>query len=381
MTAKVILGVAAIAAIIVGNIAWTSFDRVDPGYVGVLIDFTTPGQNGQPNIQQVQTGTWMFVGPGKKLVEYPTGQVNTIMDARLTDKDTDDFVPCPAKGGVVLRVDATLAWQVNPTKIVEMFLRHPNVPLKGTIGSDIDSQVVRREITSAFGLVCGQYDWVEIYTTKRSEVMALLEKTIKDRLDEAYLIVNSFAMGNVTPPAAQQTQAAQLIDAQQAAAVARLNKDKIEAEALSNQAQTNATININTLNTQAQANIAKVNAERDATVAAVNSKRDAEVALVNAKRDADVALTAAKRDSETSLTKALADLKVAETFAQSQKITADAISYKSRVEGQANAEALSLQAKAVTKELIDLRLAERWDGKRVPDKEFVMPAPAITVGR
>ncbi len=354
--------IAAVVTVVVAVMVWyVAFtDKVDPGSAGIIIDYY--GQEGS-NVTPAPVGQLMTLGPGKKLVEYSVGQVNTKLDAVKAGPDgkplpgTGDPVNCPAQGGITLVADATVNWRVNEGKILELYVRHP-----GKSNNELEQNVVAREVWSAFGLVCGQYVWEDVYSFKREEVIDKIEVLIKTSLAREFLIVDSVALSNFVLPPTQQGQAAELVAAQQKARVATLAKTTIEQEALANQARVSAENNIKVLNSQNEAAVAKTNAERDAQVAAVNAKRDAEVQQ-----------TKAIADASATKTKADAELMVANTQAQARTVLADAEAKRLRVEGEARAAALGAEAKAITPDYTAYIREKNWNGVKVPEQQVFVP--------
>lgn len=369
----VLLGI--LVFVIAAVIGCNQFDRVDPGYVGVVIDYSDGGK-----VSQAPTGTWQFVGPYKKMIEYPVSQIQSVLARETNAKGEtteDDSINCPTKGGVQLRIDATLWWRADPEQITNLYFRQPGIPLYGSKGMDVDSRVVRTALSALVGQVCGDYVWEDVYAIKKNEVQDKIRREVSRTLSEQFLKVDDFFLGAVSLPPKQQEQAAELIAAQQAARVAALTKDKIEAEAAANRAKVEAEAATSLAKTQAEAKIAIAISERDSATAKINADREASTAKINADREASVLKTQAEAAALAAQRRAEGEAQASkvstEQSAANKRTLAEAEALYERSVGLAKASVEIEMSRAATPDRVALERAKKWTGQEVPGQQIVVP--------
>src|SRR6266576_589135 len=113
--------------------------KVDPGVLGVLVDYGQGSASGEPKITIIPPGTYITVNPVSQWLQtYPAGeQVMAMVHQEKEGKVIgDDSVACTDRDGVRVSVDSTVRWQVDAKMLPQLFLRHPKTPL-----SDKDNDV------------------------------------------------------------------------------------------------------------------------------------------------------------------------------------------------------------------------------------------------
>lgn len=230
-------------------------NRVDPGSVGVLIDYGAGTVTGQPVISPVQPGKWIFVWPTQRLAEYNISQQALIMVRREEEGQIkgDDSVDCKDETGIQVNVDLTVLWKVSTEEIAPLYLKYPSADL-----GQINSEVVRRISRTAVADVCGQYGFLEIAGTKRVEFGESVSDVLAKRLPESHLILEGTAVGEVYLLPEQQKAITDKSIAEQEALRAQylLQQRQYEAEAAVAQAEGAKQVTI--LSAQAQAEAIRI---------------------------------------------------------------------------------------------------------------------------
>lgn len=135
--------------------------RVDPGNVGVIINYGVNG--GKPDTQIVYPGNFQFINPfsGTVFHEYPVAQQTMAMTATQNEGEVngDDSVMCQDVNGVNVKLDVTTLWSVDPSRAATLYFLRPNQDLKGSFNNDIESTVVRPVVRNAITIACSSYSW------------------------------------------------------------------------------------------------------------------------------------------------------------------------------------------------------------------------------
>lgn len=246
----VILVVAALVCGLTGFV-----NRVDPGRVGVLIDFGEGTITGQPVITPQLPGKWIIVWPTQRLAEYDISQQALIMVRREDEGQVkgDDSVDCKDKTGIKVNVDLTVLWRVNPEKVGDLYLLYPGQNLQ-----QISDEVVRRIARTTVADVCGQYGFLEIAGTKRIEFGGKISELLAPRLAQTYLIMTGASPQEIYLEPEQQKAITDKSVAEQQALRAQylLQQRQYEADAAVAQAEGEKKVTI--LKAQAQAEAIRI---------------------------------------------------------------------------------------------------------------------------
>lgn len=255
ITIVVIVIVACGALAIMG----TFLKRLDPGNVGVMVDYGAGTTTGQPSISSVQTGQFVWVGPLQRLAEYPIAQQTLSMVRREEAGQVagDDSVDCRDKSGIRINIDSSTLWRVDPSHAGDLYLLRPDFPLTGAQGS-IEADIVRREVRSAVAFGCSGFKYDEIYATRRVEFGQVVSDYLFESLGSSYLLLDGFILGEVYLPAEQQEAVDRKARAEQAAQEAAFLAEKARNEAAANIATAEGDRQIAILQAQAQAEAVKI---------------------------------------------------------------------------------------------------------------------------
>lgn len=250
----IVLVVAVIACAAIGFLSGT-INRVDPGRVGVLIDYYEGSATGKPVITAVQPGQWKIVSPTQRLAEYDISQQALIMVRREEEGQIkgDDSVDCKDRTGIKVNVDLTVLWKVNPEEVGDLYLLYPGQDLK-----QVNDEVVRRIARTTVADVCGQYGFLEIAGTKRVEFGGKVAELLAPRLAETYLVMTGASPGEIYLEPEQQKAITDKSVAEQEALRAQYLLQQRQYEADAAVAQAEGVKKVTILNAQAQAEAIRI---------------------------------------------------------------------------------------------------------------------------
>lgn len=249
-----ILGI--LLVVVLGFVGCNVVQRVDPGNVGLVVDYSKGTISGQPSITTVPTGSYNFLNPfTQSLQEYPVAQQTLTMvrvggEGQVT---SDDSVGCQDMNGIPINVDSSALWRVDPTKADKLYLLRPGMPLIGASNGDISSVVVRREVRNAVTVACSQYSYDEIYGAKRVEFGLTVANYLGPELASSYILLDKFIFGEIYLSPVQQEAISRKAVAQQAAIEASYLAEKARNEAAAAVAQAEGAKQVEILKAQAQA--------------------------------------------------------------------------------------------------------------------------------
>lgn len=216
--------------------------RVDPGNVGVLINYGVNG--GRPDTQVVYPGNFQFINPfsGTVFHEYPIAQQTMSMTSTQNEGEVsgDDSVMCQDVNGVNVKLDVTTLWSVDPGKAATLYFLRPNQDLKGSFNNDIESTVVRPVVRNAITVACSSYSWDTMAANKVAIAQAALTLAAPKLSFEGIVIQDGNLYINDIPYSANQQAAINAKStAQQQSEQAKflLQKAQYEAQAAIAQAQ------------------------------------------------------------------------------------------------------------------------------------------------
>lgn len=252
----------AVVLVLVGVVA-VSCNRVDPGYSGVIIDYGTGTVSGEPKLEPVQTGRYFMVYPWefKRLVKYPISEQTLTMVRRVSEGKVqgDDSVECQDKNGIQVNIDSSTLWQVQPENAVKLYLKRPGLPLDDPSSeNDIASLVVRREVRNAIANACSKFTYDQMYGTERVNFGLKVTEFLGPALQETYVTLNKFLLGEIYLLAAQKEAIGKVANAQQQAREAQYLAEKAENEARANVATAEGAKKVRILQAQAEAEAIRI---------------------------------------------------------------------------------------------------------------------------
>ncbi|MFH1613214.1 MAG: prohibitin family protein [bacterium] len=100
----------------------------------------------------------------------------------------DDSLWSPTKEGLQIGIDLTCWYRLNPKKITK---------IHNEIGPDFEEKIIRPTIRSIVRLVISEYEVMDIYSEKRSNVQDEINKRIKIKLEKNGFIVDDVILRDV----------------------------------------------------------------------------------------------------------------------------------------------------------------------------------------
>jgi len=230
-------------------------NRVDPGRVGVLIDYAKGSSSGKPSIEPVAPGQWKIVWVTQRLAEYDMSQQSLIMVRSEAEGQVigDDSIACRDITGVSVNIDATVLWRIDTTNVGPLYLLYPDKDL-----ANIGQEVVRRITREKVANICGVYGYADIYGAKRIEFGQQVAEALLPALQETYIIMAEFSMGEIWLQPDQQKAITAKSVAEQAAQQAAFLAQQRKNEAAAAVAQAEGDKKVKILQAQAQAEAIRI---------------------------------------------------------------------------------------------------------------------------
>ncbi len=210
-------------------------ERVDPGTVGVLIDYCQGSEAKEPKTRLIAMGSYEWVDwICQKMVEYPVSEQTLTMVESPNDNPMpgDDSVLCQAKGGVGIQLDVSVVWQINLAEADRLALKRPGMPLTGEVDKSIAGTLVRPLVRNALNIACGDYTYDEIIADKKAPFQEAAEAIARHSLTESHIVLRQLFVRGAHLTKEQKAAIDEKIKAQQSAQAAFYLLQKREAEAL-----------------------------------------------------------------------------------------------------------------------------------------------------
>lgn len=208
-------------AIIALFLAATHIKRVEPGRVGVRIDYAV-GAESQARTETLSAG-YHIQWANQVISEYTTAR----QALSLTRTDgKDDSVRCQDRGGVPISIDVSAYWRIDPENAGNLFMLLPGVGV-----DDLGVGVVRRAVGNALSQACSRYHYDEIYGDKAVEFSRVATEIAASSLGESYLILDSLTIGEKHFQQAQLDAISAVDRARQSAREAMFGRIAAEEEA------------------------------------------------------------------------------------------------------------------------------------------------------
>lgn len=256
MNKGLILGVTAAVAVMGGAYTVTSIERVGQGEVGVVWS----AKNGVEGV--LETG-WHFVGPLKKVKNYPISQQQLVLSNNPSDynkKEHEDWhVDAPADGGMV-KMNLTVNYAFMPDRVTDLYAK-----FNGMDGDAIVESRVQNSIIAYIKEVTPNYSVMDIYSDKRAEVSQDITKYLNSRLNDEYGInIASALIIDVQLDETLQAKIQAKEQAKQDAEKAELDKQTAIAQGEADKAKAEADAKVKKIQAQAEADQMRIEAQAEA---------------------------------------------------------------------------------------------------------------------
>ena len=294
MKTKIIAGFVGVAVLFGGMFAFTSFERIKPGYVGVVYSANNGVKQGH------LTQGWKFIPPFNEVTQYPVSEEIILFSAEDTEGDPgDNSISIGSKEGKYLKVNVQMNIKTDETRVTDTYTRFKGRTFD-SFKNDIFKQVIKSELTK----VSVQYPMFDIYSSKRDEVSEKSKELVTKKLHEMGFIVTGIEITGVVLDA--ETQKA--VDALQKAT---MDQKQVEATAKAQQAKAEAEIAV------AKAEAEKAKAQAEIAVAEAQGKANAKVAQATGEAKANQLLSASLTPQLVELKKLDANVTIQKAWAES----------------------------------------------------------------
>lgn len=228
----------------------THIMRVEPGEVGIQVNYGSSSVRNRPSIKPLSTG-YHVQGIWERIVQFPVAQQTMAMVRNTEDGEMrgDDSVACQDRNGVQVNVDSSTLWRINTEEAGELFLLRPGRTEIEQIGNDI----VRRDARNAIGIACSRYFYSEIFGEKRTEFTSDARNLLAETIIRSHLVLDDLIIGEIYLQPAQQEAITKVANAQQQAKEAQYLQEKAEYEAEAAIAKANGDKQVSITSAEAEA--------------------------------------------------------------------------------------------------------------------------------
>ena len=309
----IIIAIVLILSVGGGTWYYTSWERLEPGFVGILVD------NGTGTVRKIDRPGWVWVGRYQQLVEWPIGDQEYVMEKGdgVGQIAGDDAIECRTADMQPMKFDVQTGWKIDPERAVATYQARRNIPLVGIRNRDkpgnyLEDLVIRIAMRDSVVEACSRYGWEELLGEGIQKFNDDVTKAVKSSAEPDGVIIRNVRVIRPYPnPKLDEVTNARL-EGKRQAEQQRFNSEQAARQATIDQAASNAA-----------ALKAKIDAESKAALDTIRATADADVKKIAALQEA------AEIESK----------------------------------GKANAAAIKAQAEAVTKELVELERVRRWNGQ------------------
>ncbi len=241
-----VIGGVTLAIIAGGAFTAVSLKKVNVGNVGVIYSI-------KDGVQQETLGQgWHFVGPFKKVKEFPVSQQQLVLSNNAADynkkEHADWHVDAPADGGMV-KMNLTVNYNFITDKVVNLYEK-----FKGMDGEDIMENMIQNQIIAYIKEITPKFSVMDIYSTKRAEVSNAITEYLNAKLTEEYGInISSALIIDVQLDNALQEKVQAKEQAKQDAEKAELDKQTALAQAETDKVKAQAEAEVKLVKAQAEA--------------------------------------------------------------------------------------------------------------------------------
>lgn len=220
--------------------------------------------------EALQPGLNFIVPFVENVVTYPTTRQNYTMSIAHQEGDRlgDDSIEARTADGQLVKVDASVIFTIDPTKVILVHIDWQNTYMDNLIRT-VSRGVIRDAVA--------QYGIEEVYSSKRQELIDDINTDMAERLEREGFILIDFVLRNIAfsdeyAASVEQKQIAEQL-AQQAAFVVEQRRQ--EAEQARQEAQGQADAEVIRAQGQAQSLIIQAEAEAEARVIQAKAEQEA----------------------------------------------------------------------------------------------------------
>ncbi len=205
-------------AVFVLGLILSAFKSISPGKVGVQTLF------GKVQNQVLPSGLHV-INPLVEVTDFNIQTQNYTMSGtpKEGDVDGDDAIRVLSSDGLEVTIDLSILYKIDPNKAPYIYQN---------IGEDYVNKIVRPVSRTAIRDNAVNYQAVDLYSTKRNEFQAKINRTIADNFARNGLEVQQILVRNISLPASVKASIESKINAEQEAQKMEfvLQKEKQEAD-------------------------------------------------------------------------------------------------------------------------------------------------------
>lgn len=230
------LGIAALIALVVLGLIFSSWRTIEPGYVGIIFDKVSRSVSAR----SLDPG-WQLINPfSQSIQQYPVTiqTYSMVLNSGEGSASSDDSIKVQSSEGQQVNLDVVIQYQVIKAEAGQLFQDWGGAPI-----NLVEDRVVRQYTRSQVPLVASRYGWEQISASEREKISNEVAARLQDEFSRRHLALVSFGIREVHLP--QQLQAAldQKIQAQQEAerqtyqlqqARVKAQQDQVAAEGQAN---------------------------------------------------------------------------------------------------------------------------------------------------
>jgi regulator of protease activity HflC (stomatin/prohibitin superfamily) len=234
--AKLLTGLLVLALIVAPILGLMSYTRIKAGHVGVVYSIS-----GGTKDTYLTQGVH-FISPFDTVKQYPVADQQLILSDSEVDYPEeisyrDNHIDATANNGGAIKLNVKMDYSFDANKVIDLYNQYG-----GMDGEDILYDRLSSNIVGYIKEVVSQYDVMEIYATKKTEINTEITKYLKDKMDNYGILVKNVIVIKATPSdevmkkidakvqAIEEKEKAEL-DQQTAIAQAETNRVKAEGEA------------------------------------------------------------------------------------------------------------------------------------------------------
>ncbi len=255
--------VALVLAVVLNTIS-AGLVFIEPQERGVVISAIQDGVRPEP----LQPGLNWVVPYFENVITYPISRQTYTMSIAHAEGQIpgDDSVEARTADGQVVKIDASIIFAIDPSRVVDVHIMWQDHYVDNLVRPQ--ARGVIRDAVSQFGVE-------EVYSSKRLDLIKMMEDAMGAKLEEGGLILVDFVLRNITfseeyAASVEQKQIAEQL-AQQAKFVVEQKRQEAE------QARQTA---------QGQADAAVIKAQGEADAVVIRAKAEAEARLIQAEAEA-----------------------------------------------------------------------------------------------
>jgi regulator of protease activity HflC (stomatin/prohibitin superfamily) len=175
-------GLSALLAIVFFGVKSTVI--IDPGEVGIQVLF------GQPSTDVLDNGLHV-INPFMDVYHMDIRTQSYTMSGHTDEKGAADAITALSSDGLTLLLDCTALFHLLPSEAPAIYR---------TVGLDYVDRIVRPEIRTAIRDAAVSYVATDLYSTRREEFVAKIEKTVSLALTSRGLLLEKILVRNIVLP-------------------------------------------------------------------------------------------------------------------------------------------------------------------------------------